>query len=68
MIKTGKYRHFKGGEYEVIGIAKNSETLEDLVVYKSLDKGGIWARPLENFLEEVDVEGQKVPRFKFIKK
>jgi len=67
-VKLGKYRHFKGGEYEVIGIAKHSETQEEMVVYKSLADGKTWTRPLENFLEEVEFSGQKFPRFKFIGK
>lgn len=64
MIKLGKYKHFKGKEYEVIGVAKHSETLEEFVIYKTLyDEGQMWARPLNNFLEEVEVDGQKIPRF-----
>jgi len=47
-VKLGKYRHFKGGEYEVIAIAKHSETLEEMVVYKALyGEGGVWVRPIE---------------------
>jgi len=64
-IKPGKYKHFKGGEYEVMGIAKHSETLEEFVVYKN-ENGDLWARPVKMFLEEVESKGQKVPRFKFI--
>ena len=53
-IKLGKYRHFKGGEYEVIGIAKHSETLEDMVVYRALYvDGGLWVRPASMFLESI---------------
>ena len=64
MIALGKYRHYKGGEYEVIGVAKHTETLEDLVVYRALyDEGQIWVRPLHMFLEEVDIDGKKVSRF-----
>jgi hypothetical protein len=64
MIKLGKYKHFKGKEYEVLGTAKHSETLEDLVVYKALyGEGEIWVRPLEIFADEVEVDGKKVPRF-----
>lgn len=68
MLKLGKYRHYKGNEYEVIGIAKHSETLEELVVYKALyGEGQIWARSLKMFLEEVEVNGNKISRFSFIK-
>jgi len=67
MFKLGKYKHYKGKEYEVIGLAKHSETLEDLVVYKALyDDGQIWVRPLKMFLEEVEVNGKKVPRFEYV--
>ena len=66
-IKLGKYQHYKGQQYEVIGLAKHSETLEPLVVYKALyGEGGLWVRPLKMFTEEVEVEGYKVPRFKFL--
>lgn len=66
IIINGRYQHYKGGKYEVIGIAKHSETNEDLVIYRALygDKQ-IWARPLPVFLEEVEVEGKKIPRFKY---
>jgi len=66
-IKLGKYRHYKGNEYEIIGIAEHSETRERLVIYKALygdDK--LWVRPPEIFLEEVEVEGEKIPRFRYI--
>lgn len=68
MIKLGKYKHYKGKEYEVIGVAKHSETLEELVVYRALyGKHYLWVRPLKMFLEDVKVDGKKIPRFKFIK-
>lgn len=66
-IKIGKYEHFKGNKYEVIGVAKNSETMEELVVYRALyGNHDLWVRPLKMFLEEVEVEGRKVPRFKYL--
>lgn len=67
-LKIGKkYRHFKGNEYLVMHIAKHSETLEELVVYQALyDEMGVWVRPLEMFLEQVEVDGQTVNRFEEI--
>ncbi len=68
-IKTGIYEHFKGKRYEVLGIAKHSETLEELVVYRALyGKHQLWVRPTALFLEKVEVEGKKVPRFRFVGK
>jgi hypothetical protein len=62
--ENGRYRHFKGAEYEVLGIARHSETLEELVVYRALyGEGGLWVRPRAMFLEQVAVEGKKRPRF-----
>ena len=68
-LKTGKYKHYKGKEYEVIGIARHSETLEELVVYRALyqtEGENLWVRPLKMFLEEVEIEGKKMPRFEFL--
>ena len=67
-LKIGKkYRHFKGKEYLVMHIAKHSETLEELVVYQALyGEMGVWVRPLEMFLEQVEVDGQTVNRFEEI--
>ena len=63
----GMYKHFKGNKYQVVGIAKDSETLEDVVVYKALyGEEELWVRPLSNFLEEIEVEGKKVKRFEYI--
>ena len=65
MIKIGKYKHYKGPEYEVIGLGRHSETLEDLVVYKD-SSGDLWVRPVKMFMEEIEVNGKKVLRFKYI--
>jgi len=68
-MKLGKYQHYKGNFYLVLGIAKHSETLEDLVVYETLynnPKSKLWVRPLAMFQEEVKINGKKVKRFKFI--
>ncbi len=66
-IKPGKYRHFKGQLYEVIGIAKHSETMEELVVYRALyDEQALWLRPKKMFLEKVKINGKTVPRFEFV--
>lgn len=70
-LKLGKYQHYKGHFYKVIGIAKHSETLEELVVYEALYEnpdGKLWVRPLKMFLEKVEINGKKVPRFKFVGK
>ena len=63
MIKIGKYRHFKGGVYEVIGVAKHSETLEETVVYRSVTNGGLWVRPASMWEEEIERDGVRVRRF-----
>ena len=64
MLPTGKYRHYKGNDYEVIGVATHSETREPMVVYRPLyGEMGLWVRPLAMFMEEVTVEGKAVPRF-----
>ena len=66
-IKLGKYRHFKGNEYEVVGVAKHSETLEEFVVYRALyGDGGLWVRPATMWNEEVERDGKKYKRFTFI--
>lgn len=66
-IKLGRYRHFKGKEYEVLGVARHSETLEELIIYRALyGNFDLWVRPLKMFLGEVEVEGQKIPRFKYV--
>ena len=66
-MKLGKYRHYKGNEYEVIGIANHSETLEKMVVYRALyGDGQIWVRPLYMWEELVEVNGRTVKRFEFV--
>lgn len=66
-IKLGKYRHFKGNEYEVIGIARHSETLEEMVVYRALyGDAGIWVRPAKMWNETVERDGKVFQRFTYI--
>ena len=63
-IEPGTYRHFKGAEYEVIGVARHSETEEEHVVYRALyGERGLWVRPLAMWTEEVDRDGYRGPRF-----
>lgn len=66
-MNQGRYRHYKGQDYIVLGVARHSETEEELVVYRP-DYGdrGWWVRPKTMFLETVEVEGREVPRFQFI--
>ena len=64
MVELGVYRHFKGGRYEVIAIARHSETGENMVVYKALyGDGGVWVRPEKMWNEEVVYQGEKTRRF-----
>jgi len=66
-LKLGLYQHFKGGYYEVIGLAEHTETLEEMVIYRSYSKEKeLWVRPKEMFLGNVLVDGQEVPRFRYI--
>lgn len=66
-IACGRYRHYKGGEYEVMGVVRHSETLEPLVLYRPLyNDSGLWVRPFRMFFETVDVDGRSQPRFKFV--
>lgn len=63
-ITPGRYRHYKGNEYQVIGIATHSETLEAMVVYRPLyGEGGLWVRPAAMFTEDVIIDGRSRPRF-----
>lgn len=71
-MKIGKYKHYKGNFYEVVGVAHHSETLEELVVYKALyisekfGENSLWVRPKKMFEEMVEVDNKKIPRFKYI--
>lgn len=66
-LKTGKYRHFKGNEYELIGIARHSETMESMVVYRALyGEQGLWVRPASMWTETVERDGYCGPRFQYI--
>ncbi len=66
-MQLGRYRHYKGNDYLVLGTARHSETEEELVVYRQ-DYGerGLWVRPKQMFLESVEFEGKTVPRFQWI--
>ncbi|HMZ55764.1 MAG TPA: DUF1653 domain-containing protein [Nitrospira sp.] len=65
MIKPGRYRHYKGKDYEVLGVARHSETEEAYVVYRQLyGEGGLWIRPMTMFSESVSVGNELVPRFR----
>lgn len=67
MLKAGKYRHYKGNDYQVLGVAKHSEDESELVVYQPLyGERGLWVRPLSMFTEMVNVEGKQVARFQYI--
>lgn len=66
-IAAGRYRHYKGREYTVLGVARHSETEEELVVYRQeYGDRGLWVRPARMFVETVDVGGRQVPRFEFL--
>lgn len=66
-IEKGKYRHFKGNEYEVIDIAKHSETLEEMVVYRALyGEHGLWVRPASMWDETIERDGKTYKRFTYI--
>jgi len=66
-VPVGRYRHYKGNEYTVIGVARHSETEEELVVYRQeYGDHSLWVRPKAMFLETVEVNGEAVPRFKYL--
>tara|TARA_B110000444_G_scaffold247557_1_gene270343 strand:- start:681 stop:920 length:240 start_codon:yes stop_codon:yes gene_type:complete len=67
VFKKGRYRHFKGNEYEVVEIAHHSETQEAMVVYRALyGEHGLWVRPLEMFFETIERDGKTLQRFAYI--
>jgi len=66
-IKLGRYRHYKGKEYEVLGVGRHSETLEEMVIYRALyGEHDLWVRPLQMFFETVEFEEKRVPRFEYL--
>lgn len=67
VVVGGTYRHYKGNVYEVLAVAKHSETCEELVVYRSKEKGDVWVRPYAMFLETVTINGESVERFSLLK-
>ncbi|MDP3661687.1 MAG: DUF1653 domain-containing protein [bacterium] len=68
MLKPGVYKHFKGNEYEVLCVAKHSETMEEMVVYQALyGERSYWVRPLTMFSEQVEKENHKGPRFVLVR-
>ncbi len=67
-MKVGIYEHYKKLPYEVLGVCRHSETLEEMVVYRALyGEKEMWVRPLEMFLESIEIDGVKQPRFRFVK-
>ncbi|MDP2631274.1 MAG: DUF1653 domain-containing protein [Candidatus Uhrbacteria bacterium] len=67
-VKTGVYRHYKGNEYQLIGVARHSETLEEMVIYRALyGEKDLWVRPIAMFLENVTIDDKIVPRFTWLR-
>ena len=67
VVIGGKYEHYKGKPYRVLAVAKHSETLEEMVVYQQLyGEESVWVRPLGMFLETVEVDGEIIPRFRYM--
>jgi cyclomaltodextrinase / maltogenic alpha-amylase / neopullulanase len=66
-IKSGRYSHFKGNDYEVVGVARDSETMEEVVVYRALyGERGLWVRSAQMFAETIERDGRTMPRFQYI--
>ena len=67
VLPLGRYRHYKGGEYEVVGVVRHSESLEPMVLYRPLyNRSGSWVRPFAMFVEDVEHEGRRMPRFSVV--
>ena len=67
MIRPGRYRHYKGKDYEVLGCARHTETEEEYVVYRALyGDNELWIRPKKMFVEKVELEGKRIPRFQLL--
>jgi len=67
LLKPGRYRHYKGNDYQVIGVATHSEDESKVVVYRPLyGEGALWVRPYDMFVETIEKDGQSIPRFAFI--
>jgi hypothetical protein len=65
-MELGKYKHYKGGKYQVIDTCTHSESLEKLVLYKSLKDNSLWVRPYEMFNETIELEGKTIKRFEYL--
>nr|WP_321465303.1 DUF1653 domain-containing protein [uncultured Desulfobulbus sp.] len=66
-LPLGRYRHYKGGEYEVLGVVRHSETLEPLVLYRPLyNATGLWVRPFAMFTEKIEINGRRQRRFAMV--
>ena len=66
-VRLGRYRHYKGGEYELVGVVRHSETLEVMALYRPLyNASGLWVRPYAMFFEEIEHQGKRQPRFAFV--
>jgi len=67
-LRIGLYRHYKGNMYQVLGVAKHSETMDELVVYRALyGERGLWVRPIGMFLESLEFNGELIQRFEFVR-
>lgn len=65
-VKVGAYEHYKGLKCEVMAVARHSEDLSEYVVYKELEDGSVWVRPLAMFVEEIEKNGKRMPRFRYV--